>query len=65
MNSSDHINTKLSTLPSLIDFRKVGNLLIFRENVLALRPKSVYEVEMTIYVHLTRINLDRKMFMLE
>ena len=44
----------------------VGNLLIFREKVLDLMPKSVYAVEMTMYVHWTRIVINKEnMFMLE
>ena len=38
----------------------VGNLLIFREKVLGLRPKSVCAVEMTMYVHWTCMNRNRK-----
>ena len=37
-----------------------GNLLIFKEKVLDLRPKSVCAVEMTMYVHWTCINVNRK-----
>ena len=39
---------------------KAGNLLIFREKVLDLRPKLVCAVEMTMYVHWTCINRTRK-----
>ena len=38
----------------------VGNLLIFREKVLDLWPKSVCAVEMITYVHWTCINVNRK-----
>ena len=38
----------------------VGNLLIFREKVLDLWPKSVCAVKMTMYVHSTCINVNRK-----
>ena len=38
----------------------VGNLLIFREEVLDLRPKPVCAVKMTMYVHWTCINVSRK-----
>ena len=38
----------------------IGNLLIFREKVLRLRPKSVCAVEMTMYVHWACINVNRK-----
>ena len=38
----------------------VGNLLIFREKVLHLRPKSVCAVKMTMFVHWTCINTNRK-----
>ena len=41
------------------DFRNVGNLLIVRE-LLDLRPKSVCVVEMTMYVHWTCIDINRK-----
>ena len=45
----------------LSDFRKLRQLiLIFRENVLHLRLKSVCAVEMTMYVHWTCINVNRK-----
>ena len=37
----------------------VGNI-ISREKILGLTPKSVCAVEMTIYVHLTCINVYRK-----
>ena len=39
---------------------KIGNLLIFREKVLHLRPKSVCAVEMTMYVHWTCMNVNIK-----
>ena len=38
----------------------VGNLLIFRQKVLDLRPESVCAVEMTVYVHWTCVNINRK-----
>ena len=38
----------------------IGNVLIFKEQVLDLRPKSVCAVEMTMYVHWTCINVNRK-----
>ena len=38
----------------------VGNLLIFGEKVLDLGPKSVCTVQMTMYVHWTCININRK-----
>ena len=38
----------------------VGNLLMLREKVLDLRPKSVCAVEMTMYLHWTCINVNRK-----
>ena len=38
----------------------VGIILIFRENVPGLRPKSDCAVEMTMYVHWTYINVNRK-----
>ena len=38
----------------------VGNLLIFREKVIDLRPKSVCAIEMTMYIHWTCINVNRK-----
>ena len=38
----------------------VGNLLIFREKVIDLRPKLVCAVEMTMYVHWTCIDTNRK-----
>ena len=41
--------------------QNVGNLLIFREKILDLRPKSVCVVEITMYVlHLTCVNINRK-----
>ena len=40
--------------------QNVGNLLFFRENVLDLEPKSVCTVEMTMFVHWTCININRK-----
>ena len=43
----------------VLDLRP-GNILIFREKVLDLRPKSVCAVEMSMYVHWTRININRK-----
>ena len=36
------------------------NLLIFREKFLDIRPKSVCADEMTMYVHWTCINVNRK-----
>ena len=39
--------------------KNVGNLLIFREKILDLRPKSVCAVKMT-FVHWTCINVNRK-----
>ena len=44
----------------MIDLKNVGNLLIFRETVLDIRPKSVCADEMTMYVHWTCININRK-----
>ena len=41
----------------------VGNLLIFREKVLDLRPKLIRAVEMPMFVHWTSII--EKLFMLE
>ena len=38
----------------------IGNLLIVREKVLDVRPKSVCTVEMTMYVHSTCLNVNRK-----
>ena len=38
----------------------VENLLIFREKVLDLRHTSVCAVEMTMYVHWTCMNVNRK-----
>ena len=38
----------------------VFNLLIFREKVLELRPESICAVEMTMYVHWTCMNVNRK-----
>ena len=37
----------------------VGNLFIFREKVLDLRPYSVFAVELTMYVYWTCINRNR------
>ena len=42
------------------DFRNVGNLLTFREKLLDLKPKSIFAVEMTMYVHWTCLNINRK-----
>ena len=44
----------------LSNFRNIGNLLIFREKVLHLRPKSICAAEMTMYVIWTCINVNRK-----
>ena len=57
-SSSDRINTIFKQ--PLIDFRNVGNLLIFRGKVVDIRPKSVYAHEMTMIVHWTCININRK-----
>ena len=38
----------------------VGNLLIFTEHVIDLGPKPVCAVEVTMYVHSTCINVNRK-----
>ena len=38
----------------------MDNLLIFREKVLDLKPKSVCAVEITMYVHWTCINVNIK-----
>ena len=38
----------------------VVNLLIFREKVLDIRPKSVCAVEMIMYTHGTCLNVNRK-----
>ena len=43
----------------------VGNVLIFREKVLDLRPKSVCAVEMTMYVQWTCIIEIEKIIMLD
>ena len=51
-------------LSRLSDF-VCGTTLIFREKFLDLRPKSVCAVEMTMYVHLTCKNVNKKMFMLQ
>ena len=39
----------------IIDFRNIGNLLIFKEKVLDIRPISVCVDEMTMFVHWTCI----------
>ena len=44
----------------LSDLKNIGNLLIFREKFLHLRPKSVCAVEMTMYIDWTCININRK-----
>ena len=45
-----------------VNSEKAGNLIIFREKVLHLRPKSVCAVEMTMtmYVHWTCTNVNGK-----
>ena len=62
MNSSDHIhlNTIFAYGDTHMISENVGNLLIFREKVLGLRPKSVCAVEMAMYVHWTCMNRNRK-----
>ena len=47
-------------LSTLSDLTNVGNLLIFTERILDLRPKSVCAVEMTMCVGWTCINRNRK-----
>ena len=60
MNSTDHINTIFKHCHAGVISENVGNLLIFREELLELRPKSVCAVEMTLYVHTVRINVNRQ-----
>ena len=60
MDSSDCIYTIIKhSHPSVIS-ENVGNLIIFGEKFLDLRLKSVCAVEMTMYVHWTCINVNRK-----
>ena len=44
----------------LSDSENIDNLLIFREKVLHLRPKSVCAVKMTMYVQWACIDVNRK-----
>ena len=50
VNSSDHINTIFKHCHAWVISENTGNLLIFREIILDVRPKSVCAV-MTMYVH--------------
>ena len=59
VNSSDHINN-VYPLPHLSDVTKCRQLIIFREKILDLGPKSFCAVEMTMYVHWTCININRQ-----
>ena len=47
-------------MPHLSDFRKCNQLINFFRKVLYLMPKSVYAVEVTVYVDWTCINVNRK-----
>ena len=60
MNSSDRINTTFNHCHASVISEYVGNVLIFREKVLDLGSKSACAVEMTMYVHSTCINVNRK-----
>ena len=50
MNSSDRITQSLNIATLGRFSENVGDLLIFREKVLDLRPKSVCAVEITMYI---------------
>ena len=60
MYLSDHINTNLKHCHASVISENVLNLLIFREYFLDLRLKSVCAVKMTMYVHWTCMNINRK-----
>ena len=59
--TSDCIDTIFKHCHPWLISENVGNLLIFREKVLDLRPKSVSAVKMTMYVlHWTCVSINRK-----
>ena len=61
VNSSDSINTIFQHCHARVISENVGILLFFRKKILDLRPKSgLNAVEMTMCVHWTCINVNRK-----
>ena len=60
MYSSECKNTIFKHCHARVISENVGNLLIFREKFLDLKPKSVCAVEITMYVHSICINVNRK-----
>ena len=60
VSSSDNINTIFKHCHLSLISENEGNLIIFRNKVLDIKPKSVCAVQMTMYFHWTCININRK-----